>query len=397
MTRILFLLMLSSSFISCQSAVELQAIPAKSSLILGDQRTELYFDLLNEKKIGLVANQSSYIGETHLLDTLLSSGINVVKIFSPEHGFRGQADAGEILGHGIDSKTKLPIVSLYGKNKKPTAEQLKNIDLLVFDIQDVGVRFYTYISTLHYLMEAAAENSIPLIVLDRPNPHAHYVDGPIIEDEYKSFVGMHAVPIVYGMTIGEYAMMINGEEWLKGERKCNLQVISCENYNRNEIFTLPIKPSPNLPNALSVQLYPSLCFFEGTVFSAGRGTEIPFQFYGHPKYKYSDFQIMPKSMAGAKHPKFENQEIFGMNLSGLKVESVHADQSIRWDYLWEAYANFGFDSKEFFINNNFFEKLVGTQSLRNALEEQLTVAQWKKEWEDDLEAFKQVRVKYLLY
>ena len=396
MMRLFNILFLLSTLTSCNSAQE-SVLEVTEELLLGDQRTELYFDLLKDKKVGLIANQSSYLGDVHLLDTLISSGVEVIKIFSPEHGFRGEADAGEKLEDGIDFKTRLPIVSLYGENRKPTAEQLKEVDILLFDIQDVGVRFYTYISTLHYLMESAAENSISIIVLDRPNPHAHYVDGPIIEDEFLSFVGMHPVPIVYGMTIGEYAMMINGEQWLKNQIRCSLQVISCKNYNRQELFELPIKPSPNLPNALSVQLYPSLCFFEGTEFSAGRGTEIPFQFYGHENYQIKDYQLTPTSLSGAKYPKFKDERIYGVNLSSLQPELIHKENSIRWEYLFDAYANFDHNSGTFFLKNNFFEKLVGTKSLRMALIRKTKMEDWRKIWSKDLENFKTIRAKYLLY
>lgn len=396
MKRLFHILILIITLASCHSAQE-TIVEAEEKLLLGDQRMESYLGLIKGKKVGLIANQSSYIGDTHLLDTLISSDIEVVKIFSPEHGFRGDADAGEKLMDGVDSKTQLPILSLYGDNKKPSPDQLAGIEILLFDIQDVGVRFYTYISTLHYLMEAAAENSIPIIVLDRPNPHAHYVDGPIIEDEFLSFVGMHKVPIIYGMTIGEYAMMINGEKWLDNGVRCKLHVVSCKNYNRHKLFRLPIKPSPNLPNALSVQLYPSLCFFEGTEFSAGRGTPIPFQFYGHENCTIKDYKIIPVSLPGAKHPKFKNQEIFGVNLSIYQVEDVYSFNEIRWDYIFDAYANFDHDSSDFFLKNNFFEKLVGTKSLRNALIKNVNVDEWKKSWIEDVEAFKTTRSKYLLY
>ncbi len=396
MMRLLYILILLMTLTSCHSAQE-SVVKEPKKLKLGDERTDIYFGLLKGKRVGLVANQSSYIGKTHVLDTLISSGIEVVKIFSPEHGFRGEADAGEKLKDGIDPKTQLPIISLYGNNKKPSSEQLEGIEILLFDIQDVGVRFYTYISTLHYLMEAASENSISIIVLDRPNPHAHYVDGPIIKEEFLSFVGMHKVPVVYGMTIGEYAMMINGEKWLKNQNRCQLEVITCSDYNRNELFQLPIKPSPNLPNALSVQLYPSLCFFEGTEFSAGRGTQIPFQFYGHQNFEIKDFELTPTSLPGAKFPKFKDQKISGVNLSVLDLDSVHASKGINWNYLFDAYANFDHNSGTFFLQNNFFEKLIGSRSLRKALEENASIEDWKRGWAEDIKNFKAIRSKYLLY
>ena len=267
---------------------------AQETLRLGADQIDKYFPLLDNKSIGVVGNQSSLIGSTHLVDSLLSTKQQVVKVFSPEHGFRGTADAGAHIESGVDEKTGLPIVSLYGNNKKPTANQLQGIDILLFDIQDVGARFYTYISTLHYVMEAAAENSIPLVVLDRPNPNGHYVDGPILDSAYRSFVGMHPIPIVHGMTIGEYAQMINGQQWLKNGVQCQLTVITMQGYSRTMPYDLPIKPSPNLPNAQAVNLYPSLCLFEGTNVSVGRGTDLPFQHYGAP-YLKNDYFFIPKS------------------------------------------------------------------------------------------------------
>ena len=256
-------------------------------IILAANRTEEYLPLLKDKKVGMVGNQSSLIkngegGYTHVVDSLLALDVNLVKVFAPEHGFRGKADAGEHVENGKDPKTGLPIISLYGSNRKPSAEQLKDLDVLIFDLQDVGVRFYTYISSLHYVMEACAENNVKLIVFDRPNPNAHYVDGPVLDPQYHSFVGMHPVPVVYGMTMGEYAQMINGENWLENNAQCDLKVIQLKNYNHSRTYELPVKPSPNLPNAQAVNLYPSLCFFEGTNVNAGRGTDKQFQVFGSP-------------------------------------------------------------------------------------------------------------------
>ena len=282
------------------------------NVTVGAESISDYIQDLENKKVAVVGNQSSLVNGVHLVDTLISLNIDVVKVFSPEHGFRGKADAGEKVKSGIDSKTGLSIISLYGSNKKPKAEQLKGVDVVLFDIQDVGARFYTYISTLHYVMEACAENNIKLIVLDRPNPNGHYVDGQVLNPKYKSFVGMHQVPVVHGMTIGEYAQMINGENWLKNEIKCDLKVVNVKGWDHTQFYKLPIKPSPNLPNMLSIYLYPSLCFFEGTVVSVGRGTSFPFQVVGHPKFGEATFNFTPKPTSGAKHTKLENEKCFGI-------------------------------------------------------------------------------------
>ena len=326
------------------------------------------------------------IGNTHLVDSLLSIGIDVVKVFSPEHGFRGKADAGAKVENGTDSKTGLPIISLYGKNKKPYPEQLEGIDVLLFDIQDVGARFYTYISTLHYIMEAAGENNIKVIVLDRPNPNSHYVDGPIREKEFESFVGMHAIPIVHGMTIGEYAKMINGENWIAVN--CELTVIVIENYTRKMAYDLPIKPSPNLPNAKAINLYPSLCLFEGTTISIGRGTVYPFQHFGAP-YLESDYSFTPKSGAGSKYPKHENKECFGTN---LRLEKPLTAINLNW--IIETYKQCP-EKEEFF--NNFFDKLAGTDKLRKQIIAEKTQKEIKESWQEGLEEFKEKREKHLIY
>ncbi|MGY0408016.1 MAG: exo-beta-N-acetylmuramidase NamZ family protein, partial [Polaribacter sp.] len=320
--------------------------------------------------------------------SLLSLKINIKKIFAPEHGFRGKSDAGEVLKDGLDTKTGLPILSLYGKNKKPTAAQLKGIDVLIFDIQDVGVRFYTYISTLHYVLEACAELDIQVILLDRPNPNAQYIDGPVLELKYQSFVGMHKVPVVYGMTIGEYGKMINGEKWLKNGVKCNLKVIPLENYTHQTKYSLPIKPSPNLPNDKSINLYPSLCFFEGTTISVGRGTEMQFQIYGSPFLTKSNFTFTPKPNEGAKYPKYNNSICFGKDLRKTKNLT-----QLNISYLIKAYKQN--TSKEFF--NSFFTKLAGTKKLQQQIEQGLSEKEIKKTWQKDLEKFKSIRKKYLLY
>ena len=295
-----------------------QAVPlfCNDQVKVGAENTSAYFDLIRNKKIGVVGNQSSMLGDVHLVDTLLGVGMEIIRVFSPEHGFRGTADAGEKVASEVDQKTGLSIVSLYGNNKKPTANQLAGIDVLIFDIQDVGVRFYTYISTLHYVMEAAAESGIKVIVLDRPNPNGHYIDGPVLKDGFTSFVGMHKVPVVHGMTIAEYAQMINGEGWLSGDLVCDLTVIKCEGWDHSKFYSLPIAPSPNLPNMTAVYLYPSLCFFEGTVVSIGRGTDWPFQVVGHPGYLLDAqqvlFEFIPAPNFGAKHPVLEGKTCFGV-------------------------------------------------------------------------------------
>ncbi|MBT8232116.1 MAG: DUF1343 domain-containing protein [Saprospiraceae bacterium] len=361
-------------------------------LYTGAELTGAYIELLDGKNVGVVVNQTSVIGTTHLVDSLISAGHNLVKIFSPEHGFRGEADAGEKVVDGIDSKSKLPIISLYGKNKKPTTAQLEGIDVLVFDIQDVGVRFYTYISTLHYVMEAAAENDIPLIVLDRPNPNIHYVDGPVLDLKFQSFVGMHQVPVVYGMTIGEYAQMINGEMWMKDNVQCELTIVPCRNYERGFRYTLPVKPSPNLPNSISILHYPSLCFFEGTTLSIGRGTEFPFQVIGHPELS-GPFKFTPVSTSGAKYPKHENETCLGLDLRKVLPTKDRLDIS----YLLQFYKEAEKKGVPFFNDNNFFDLLAGTDELKNMIIEGASLKEIRASWQNDLEDFKKIRGRYLIY
>tara|TARA_B100001059_G_scaffold77362_1_gene75043 strand:- start:756 stop:1904 length:1149 start_codon:yes stop_codon:yes gene_type:complete len=368
--------------------VFLQCSCAQETLRLGADQIDKYFPLLDNKSIGVVGNQSSLIGSTHLVDSLLSTKQQVVKVFSPEHGFRGTADAGAHIESGVDEKTGLPIVSLYGNNKKPTANQLQGIDILLFDIQDVGARFYTYISTLHYVMEAAAENSIPLVVLDRPNPNGHYVDGPILDSAYRSFVGMHPIPIVHGMTIGEYAQMINGQQWLKNGVQCQLIVITMQGYSRTMPYDLPIKPSPNLPNAQAVNLYPSLCLFEGTNVSVGRGTDLPFQHYGAP-YLKNDYFFIPKSGEGAKYPKHEGQKCYGKDLSQFPKLS-----QLDLSYLIDAYQQSA-DKDTFF--NTFFDKLAGGSDLRLSIIVGKSEEEIRKSWADGLNVFKEQSAPYLIY
>ncbi len=364
------------------------------NIIPGADRLSFYLPLLKGKTVGLVVNQTSLVGSKHLLDVLMEEGIEVAKLFAPEHGIRGAADAGEKINDSIDEKSGLQIVSLYGKNKKPSAAQLKGLDVIVFDIQDVGVRFYTYISTLHYVLEASAENNVDVVILDRPNPNGHYVDGPVLDDSFKSFVGMHPVPMVYGMTIGEYGQMINGEGWLKDGVRADLKVIACQNYTHDANYDLPIKPSPNLPNRKSVLLYPSLCLFEGSSFSIGRGTDQPFQLLAHPKWKKKE-SITPKSTSGAKYPKHENKECgviyFDYTDAQLKRRKLNLS------YLHQAMKSSKELGFEFFENKAFFDKLAGTDILRKQLVQGLDLKEIRASWQDELSAFKLIREKYLIY
>jgi uncharacterized protein YbbC (DUF1343 family) len=358
----------------------------------GAENIESYLPLLKDKRVGIVTNQTGILSkEKHLVDFLIEQNINLQKIYAPEHGFRGTADAGELIVDGKDTKTNLPIISLYGNNKKPKAEQLEGIDILVFDLQDVGARFYTYISSLHYVMEACAENNIPLLVLDRPNPNGTIIDGPILEKEHKSFVGMHEIPVLHGMTIGEYAKMINGEKWLKDGIQCNLTVITCLNYAHNMKYSLPVKPSPNLPNDQSINLYASLCFFEGANVSLGRGTEKQFQIFGSPFLPENefDFSFTPHPNFGAKDPVHNGTLCFGEDLT--KIREVHRLE-LKW--LLKAYENTA-DKTVFF--NDFFTKLAGTKKLREQIEAGMTEKEIRKTWQEGLDRFKEIRKKYLLY
>ena len=403
----LIALLLPTSFcVKAQKTTE-KSISSPSNygleIITGAENSAAYIALLQHKNIGVVANQtsivriktspSSYQEHEHLVDFLLKNKINVLKIFSPEHGFRGEADAGAKVNSSVDEKTQIPIISLYGKNKKPSKEQLSGIDVLVFDMQDVGARFYTYISTLHYVMEAAAENNKEIIVLDRPNPNAHYIDGPILQPKFRSFVGMHPVPIVYGMTIGEYAQMINGEGWLNNRQKAKLTVIPLKNYTHQSRYSLPVKPSPNLPNDRAINLYPSTCLFEGTQVNEGRGTEMQFQVYGSPYLKNMPYQYTPISRKGASDPKFKNQLCFGENLS----ETPYLDAiDLRWlirAYTQNTLPNFWTKNGK----NYWIDQLSGTDALRMQIEKGLTQEQIKATWEEGLKNFRNTRQKYLLY
>ncbi len=384
-------------FCMCSSSPSNNIVVPKSEsahrIVVGAEKTETYFPQLLNKKISVVVNHSSRVGQTHLVDTLLSTGINIKNIFSPEHGFRGTADAGESINDGTDSKSGLPVFSLYGKYKKPSPEKLNGVELIVFDIQDIGVRFYTYISTLHYIMEAAAEQNIPVIVLDRPNPLRHIIDGPVLERPLKSFVGMHPVPVLYGMTIGEYARMINGESWLQDGIKCNLTVIPIDNYDEESRYILPIKPSPNLPNSIAIGHYPSLCFFEGTSLSIGRGTDFPFQVIGHPELLEQPFQFEPRSTSGAKYPKHEDEVCYGFDLRKVMPDQ----QKLNLDYLINFYQQCQKHHITFFNENNFFDLLAGTESLRKMIIDGLDADSIRASWQENIEGFELVRKKYLLY
>jgi uncharacterized protein YbbC (DUF1343 family) len=360
----------------------------QNNLKTGAEQTEKYLPLLRGKKVALVVNQTSIIGKTHLVDSLLAHKIQIVKIFAPEHGFRGEADAGAHIKNETDAKTGLPLVSLYGKNKKPTAEQLKDIDLILFDIQDVGVRFYTYISTLHYVMEAAAENNKTVLVLDRPNPNGDYVDGPVLEKANVSFVGMHEIPLVHGLTVAELAKMLNGEKWLEGGRQCKLEIVPVQNYSHKTVYHLPVKPSPNLPNYQSIRLYPSLGLFEGTNVSVGRGTDKPFQILGSPFYKDTTFSFVPRSVPGATNPPHLNTRCYGKDLSKIKAPNLTIT------YLIDFYKNSRQQEKFF---NSFLTKLAGTDQLRKQIEAGLTEAEIRKTWQPALKRYKETRKKYLLY
>ena len=355
----------------------------------GAEQTQNYLPLLQNKQIALVVNQTSTISQTHLVDSLLQLNIKIKSIFAPEHGFRGDADAGAHVSNGKDKKTGLPIISLYGNNKNPTPEQLKSIDLIIFDIQDVGSRFYTYISTMHYVMEACAEQNIPLLILDRPNPNGMYVDRPVLDMNFQSFVGMHPIPVLHGLTVGELAQMINGEKWLKDKITCNITIIPCENYTHQTKYSLPIKPSPNLPNDQAIALYPSLCFFEGTIVSVGRGTDKPFQLYGHNSWK-TNFSFIPKSTLGATNPPLKDQTCYGFDLS----EEQHKGFTL--DYLIKAY-QITPDKSSFISSSSFFNKLVGNGILSEQLKKGLSENEIRKTWETDLNNYKKLKEKYLLY
>jgi uncharacterized protein YbbC (DUF1343 family) len=389
MKRFLFALfssILFTSYILC-SGLQKNPVP-------GAAQIELYRDMIEGKSVAIVANQTSKVGQTHLVDNLLSIGINIRVIFAPEHGFRNMADAGEKIGNSKDPETGIPLISLYGTHLKPTAGDLDGIDVVIFDIQDVGVRFYTYISTLHYVMESCAENHIKCLVLDRPNPNGFYFDGNILDTAYSSFVGMDPVPVVHGMTVGEYASMINGEGWLKDGIKCDLTVIKCKNYDHKTYYTLPVKPSPNLPNQNSIYLYPSICFFEGTNISLGRGTLFPFQAYGSPELPDKGFSFTPESLPGAKNPPLLGVKCFGTDLRDAIEKKLVPRSKLNLGWLIDAYNNYPQKDKLF---TSYFDVLAGGPVLREQIQKGMSAEQIRDTWKEGLEIFSKIRDKYLLY
>jgi uncharacterized protein YbbC (DUF1343 family) len=389
MKRFLFVLfssILFTSYIFC-SGLQKNPVP-------GAAQIELYRDMIEGKSVAIVANQTSKVGQTHLVDNLLSIGINIRVIFAPEHGFRNMADAGEKIGNSKDPETGIPLISLYGTHLKPTAGDLDGIDVVIFDIQDVGVRFYTYISTLHYVMESCAENHLKCLVLDRPNPNGFYFDGNILDTAYSSFVGMDPVPVVHGMTIGEYASMINGEGWLKDGIKCDLTVIKCKNYDHKTYYTLPVKPSPNLPNQNSIYLYPSICFFEGTNISLGRGTLFPFQAYGSPELPDKGFSFTPESLPGAKNPPLLGVKCFGTDLRDAIEKKLVPRSKLNLGWLIDAYNNYPQKDKFF---TSYFDVLAGGPVLREQIQKGMSAEQIRDTWKEGLEIFSKIRDKYLLY
>ena len=363
-------------------------------ILTGADQTDVYFPLLKDKRIALVVNTTSVIGKTHLVDTLRASGINIKRIFAPEHGFRADADAGADIGNEYDPKTALPIVSIYGKKKGPDSLDLADVDIVVFDIQDVGARFYTYISTLQYVMDACARYNKQVMVLDRPNPNGFYIDGPVLEREHESFVGMQPIPVVHALTVAEYAQMLNGELWLKDSVQCNLVTIPCKNYSHRSLYNLPVKPSPNLPNMTAVYLYPSLCFFEGTPVSVGRGTDKPFQVYGYPGNVKGPYIFTPIPKPGAMKPPYLNETCRGYDLSHYNTGFFLNKNSLFLTYLIDAYQHYPARDKFF---TDFFTKLAGTKKLQEAIVAGKSENIIRLSWQDDIKAYKQIRKKYLLY
>ena len=389
-SKLVLLFVLPVLSVCCQTSTpseHIKNVPSTQPIKVGAERLDLLLSLVNDKSIGLVVNHTSLVGDTHLVDTLVSRNINLKAVFSPEHGFRGKADAGERIEQQ-ESSYPFRIESLYGKNKKPSTDQLSDIEVMIFDIQDVGVRFYTYISTMHYVMEACIENRIPLIILDRPNPNGSYVDGPVLDTTFRSFVGMHPIPIVHGLTVGELAKTIIGEKWIKNADQIDLTVIEVENWNHSLPYSLPVQPSPNLPNDLSIALYPSLCLFEGTIVSIGRGTKNPFQLFGHPNLK-SDFSFTPISGFGSKYPKLEGEVCYGKTFEGTEP-----NYSFTLKYLIETYRNLNTD-EEFFID--YFNLLVGNDITMTQIQNGLSEDEIKLSWQEGLNTFKEMRLKYLLY
>lgn len=391
--RLLCILILLFSLFTRNSGMS-SCLAANREVMPGALRIQEYLPLLAGKQVAVTGNHTSMVGRRHLVDTLLSLEVNIVRIFGPEHGFRGDHADGADVNSSVDSVTGIPVVSLYGNHRKPTPEDLNGVELMLFDIQDAGCRFYTYISTLTYMMEACAEKGIPLIVLDRPNPNGYYIDGPVLEEEYASFVGLHPVPVVYGMTIGEYAQMINGEGWLKDHINCDLRVIKCRNYTHRTRYRLPVAPSPNLPNMKAVYLYPSLCLFEGTVVSVGRGTEKPFQVIGHPDCKSGSYSFTPRKIPGVSdNPPLLGQECHGYSLQNFSGRIMkHGRLELSW--LTDMYQELNLGDSFF---TNYFEKLAGTGQLRNQIMQGCSKDDIRDSWQPGIEQFKLIRGKYLLY
>jgi len=391
-TAIFLLVFLACSPSTSIRETETSASPTNQPLrvVMGAERTADYLPLLQGKKVGMVVNNTSTIGKTHLVDSLISLGVTITKIFAPEHGFRGEAPAGEKISNDVDAKTGVPILSLYGNHYKPTTEDMAGLEVVVFDIQDVGARFYTYTSTMSYVMEACAENKLKFIVFDRPNPIGNIVDGPVLEEAQKSFVGLHPVPVAYGLTIGEYATMINNEGWLANGVKADLQVVRLLNWGHNTTYSLPIKPSPNLPTDNSIAWYPSTCLFEGTMMSLGRGTQFPFEVLGYPSPDFGDFQFTPVPIPGmSMDPKHQDKVCFGVDL-----RKAPAPGKVDISYLIGFYKKTP-QNENFF--NSYFELLAGTSQLRQQIEQGLTEEEIRASWQEKLSAYKQIRKKHLLY
>ncbi|MBS1620342.1 MAG: DUF1343 domain-containing protein [Bacteroidetes bacterium] len=407
------LVLMSLWLASCAAQQSSSTTPGAQEILTGAERMDIYLPYLKGKRVGIFANQTSVVGRTHLIDTLRKSGVTIKVIFGPEHGFRGTADAGEKVGNYIDEKTGIPVVSLYGSKRKPNSNDLKDVDILVFDLQDVGCRFYTYINSMQDFLETALENHKPLLLLDRPNPNGFYVDGPVLDLKFKSGVGQQPIPIVYGMTMGEYASMLLGEKWLSAKANeintynistrptvdtpFHFMVIKCLNYTHKSKYSLPVRPSPNLPDMQSVYLYPSTCLFEGTVLSEGRGTNKPFQVFGHPLYPKNLYSFIPKPNEGAKSSKHYYETCYGWNLSG-NIEKVlkEVNNQVQLKWLMEAYKLFpGKDT--FFLKTNSFNRLAGNDILMQQIKDGKSEAEIRKSWNPGLNAFKTIRKKYLLY
>jgi len=378
------------------NAVAQDSISYETDILVGAEIDTAYLEMLKGKRVAIVGNQTSMVGDEHMVDHLLQLGIEVKKVFAPEHGFRGKEDAGKKINDGLDAKTGLPIMSLHGRRKKPTTEDLFDVDVVIFDIQDVGARFYTYISTMHYVMEACAEQNKDFMVFDRPNPNGHYVDGPVLKEGNESFIGLHPVPIVHGMTIGEYAQMINGEGWLKNKVKCNLKVVKCQNYQHSDFYKLPVKPSPNLPNMSSIYLYPSLCLFEGTQVSIGRGTDKQFQLAGSPFNSTGEYIFTPVPKPGASKPKHNGEECKGYDLSSFGDVHMRDVGVLYMKWIVEFYKNSS-DKEHFFRKDGFFRLLTGDRSVQKMIVEGKSAEEIAATWKDEIVEFKKMRSKYLLY